>query len=88
MPDQSEAARVHSYNFLCSIFRCIELLYFLHNMFLGKDNANFVNFIKRLKKQTVHCSFTLDIKCYEKLYCVSFKRDILEALREFVVCLF
>ena len=27
-------------------------------------------------------------RCYEKLYCVSFKRDILEASREFVVCLF
>ena len=49
LPDQSGAARVHSYNFLCSIFRCIELLYFLH-IFLGKDNANFVNFYQKAKK--------------------------------------
>ena len=26
--------------------------------------------------------------CYEKLYCVTFKRDILEASQEFRVCLF
>ena len=26
--------------------------------------------------------------CYEKLYCVTFKRDILEGSREFIVCLF
>ena len=83
LPDQSGAARVHSYNFLCSIFCCIELLYFL-NIFLGKDNANFVNFYQKAKKT----NRALDIKCYEKLYCVTFKRDILEALREFVVCLF
>ena len=27
-------------------------------------------------------------ECYEKLYCVTFKRDILEALWEFIVSLF
>ena len=29
-----------------------------------------------------------DTESYEKLYCVTFKRDILEASREFIVCLF
>ena len=29
-----------------------------------------------------------DAGCYEKLYCVTFKRDIQEASREFIVCLF
>ena len=48
-PDQSGAARMHSYNVFCSIFRCVELLYFLH-IFLGKDNANFVNFFQKAKK--------------------------------------
>ena len=34
------------------------------------------------------CSTEEQPDCYEKFYCVTFKRDILEASREFVVCLF
>ena len=41
----------------------------------------------RSNKMTASCKWPIAL-CYEKLYCVTFKRDILEASREFVVCLF
>ena len=46
LPDQSEAARVHSYNFLCTILPYTAT----NNIFLSQDNANFVNFYQKARK--------------------------------------
>ena len=55
LPDQSGAARLHSYNFLCSISLCTTT----NNIFSEpKITLTLSIFIKRLEKQTVHCGFT------------------------------
>ena len=45
LPDQSRAARVHSYSFL----RSISLHSYKVHIFLGKDNANFVSFYQKAR---------------------------------------
>ena len=55
LPDQSGDARVHSYNFLCSIsfYRAINYIFSS-----AKITQTLSIFIKRLEKTTVHCGFT------------------------------
>ena len=55
LPDQSGAARVHSYNFLCSISLETAINYIFS---WAKITQALSIFIKRLDKQTVHCGFT------------------------------
>ena len=52
LPDQSGAARVHSYNFLCSI----SLYTATKTYFLSQIQRKLCQFL-RLEKQTVHCGF-------------------------------
>ena len=55
LPDQSGAARVHSYNFLCSISLYTATNYVFSQV---KITQTLSIFIKRLyAKQTVHCDF-------------------------------
>ena len=67
LPDQSEAARVHSYNFLCSILPYTAT----NNIFLSKDNANFVNFYQKARKTNralrLYANYTVfDITCKQE----------------------
>ena len=60
LPDQPGAARVHSYNFLCSfsLYRATNYIFSQ-----AKITQTLWIFIKRLEKQTVHCGFK-QIICY------------------------
>ena len=44
--------------------------------------------VRRSKTSLLKFPILNALVCYEKLYCVTFKRDILEGSREFVVCFF
>ena len=61
---------------------------FFSNLVSTIQKWTFVTFEQRFCYSHTWSCPVVAYRCYEKLYCVTFKRDILEASREFVVCLF